>query len=283
MKSKENQLNKLYLDIGGNGVQYQINSNDMLSFSTKNKNKKYVIQKIINLINENNIHQLSISSPGACNTKTGWIDGLSGIQDYGNFNIYEEINSQLETPILILVHNDANCSLISNMDHANVEHAIQLNIGTGIGGAIAINGNLIIGANGYAGEFGYGIKNHDKKNISQQISSNALVDRFSPKYKNAKDIFQKEQHNPIFTSWLYDVSCFLINLQYFIDPQVIFISGGVSNNPRFLELINKSIDEKMKELDGYKIRPTIFVSNIKNDGLKGARILLENHARNKNN
>ncbi len=58
----------------------------------------------------------------------------------------------------IAVDNDANCAAVAEHHFGaarGVDHAILLTLGTGIGGAAIVNGVLLRGANGFAGEFGH--------------------------------------------------------------------------------------------------------------------------------
>lgn len=58
----------------------------------------------------------------------------------------------------VLVDNDANVALLVEHRHgaaAGAEHAVLLTIGTGIGGALVVNGELVRGATGAAAELGH--------------------------------------------------------------------------------------------------------------------------------
>ena len=274
MKSKKQYYNVLLVDIGGNGVQYQINDK-ILSFSTIKKDKEYVLKMLAKISNNNNINNISVSSPGACNSKTGWIDGFSGIINYGNFNFYNELLEKLKNKeTKILINNDANCCLAANIFSTGIQNAIQISIGTGIGGAIAIKGNLVVGTNGYAGEFGYGLTDVEGINISQKISANALVKRFDDKYQNAKDIFKNELDSDILNLWFDDLAKYIINLNYIFDSENIFLSGGITKNKSFYKKIIYSINKILSNNIGYTLKPNIKISQNINDGIVGAKYLL---------
>ena len=56
------------------------------------------------------------------------------------------------------IDNDANCAAVAEHHFGaarGVDHALLVTLGTGIGGAAIINGQLLRGANGFAGEFGH--------------------------------------------------------------------------------------------------------------------------------
>jgi glucokinase len=58
----------------------------------------------------------------------------------------------------VFVDNDANCALLAEHRHgaaAGARHAVMLTLGTGIGGAMVVDGKLVRGAVGSAGELGH--------------------------------------------------------------------------------------------------------------------------------
>ena len=64
----------------------------------------------------------------------------------------------------VVVDNDANAAALAEHRHGAAkgsEHAVLLALGTGIGGGMVINGKLYRGANGFAGEFGHMVVDHD--------------------------------------------------------------------------------------------------------------------------
>lgn len=65
---------------------------------------------------------------------------------------------QAEIGLPLRVDNDANCAAVAELHHGaitGVDHAVVINLGTGIGSAVIIGGELYRGANGMAGEWGH--------------------------------------------------------------------------------------------------------------------------------
>ena len=80
-------------------------------------------------------------------------------------NIAALVAERLGRPT-VAIDNDANCAAVAEHHFGaarGVDHALLLTLGTGIGGAAIVNGVLLRGANGFAGEFGH-----------------LMVDRFGP-------------------------------------------------------------------------------------------------------
>ena len=81
-----------------------------------------------------------MSVPGAVNQEKGVIDGFSAVPYIHGFSWYEALSSY---QIPVHLENDANCVGLSELlAHPELENAACVVIGTGIGGAMIINGRL---------------------------------------------------------------------------------------------------------------------------------------------
>lgn len=60
--------------------------------------------------------------------------------------------------IPVLIGNDGDCTLLGELTHGaavGVDHAVLLTLGTGVGGGILVDGRLLVGSRGIAGELGH--------------------------------------------------------------------------------------------------------------------------------
>jgi len=57
----------------------------------------------------------------------------------------------------VVVDNDANCAAVATarIDAPDMDHVVVVTLGTGIGGGIVVDGRILRGHHGYAGEFGH--------------------------------------------------------------------------------------------------------------------------------
>ena len=95
------------------------------------------------------LYGIAMSVPGAVNQETGVIDGFSAVPYIHGFSWYEALSSY---QIPIHLENDANCVGLSELlAHPELENAACVVIGTGIGGAMIINGELHRGRHGLVG------------------------------------------------------------------------------------------------------------------------------------
>lgn len=266
-------MKTLAFDIGGTGCQWiefdsnfkEVNSGE---FSTINLDKDQVLDKIALVINKYNSSEIrvGISSPTAINAQTGYAYGISGIKNYGNFNLYDELAKRVETKVLAT--NDANAALLGTIffEKQKVRNAALVTLGTGVGGALMINSQIVEGKDGFAGEFGYGLMFDNDLNVSQNISTNALVKMVqiqTGKELNGKEIltiYKNKSDNEIVLitdEWLTKVSRFLSFLTYSLNVEIIFLGGGISSNEFFLEQVRELMQKEFKNYGVSKIMPII--------------------------
>jgi beta-glucoside kinase len=90
---------------------------------------------------------VAISAPGYVNPHTGFIEMGGAIRKFDNFAIKRWLEQQVRLPVAI--ENDANCVLLAERwrgKAADMSNFLVLTIGTGIGGAIFCNNQLVHGA-----------------------------------------------------------------------------------------------------------------------------------------
>lgn len=145
------------LDIGGTHIRAGILANKSRpAFISQTPNKRGEILKEVFKIIENVIQagglrgiQIVVGCPGliSCDGKISaalyW--PASGI------HLGKEIRKKFACKALIL--NDAN--LQAHAIAEKTKNAIYMTLGTGVGGAIVLNHQVVLGGNGYAGEYGH--------------------------------------------------------------------------------------------------------------------------------
>jgi glucokinase len=115
-----------------------------------------VIRRIRDLGGRGELRGVGIGVPGFIDMEAGVIVGSANLPGFQGFPIRDEIQKHLGTPILL--ENDANAAAVGEMwigAGKNVKDLILLTLGTGIGGGIVIDGKVLHGFRGMAGEFGH--------------------------------------------------------------------------------------------------------------------------------
>lgn len=289
--------NILSFDIGGTFIKYGIvNSRGKIIFKNKNKtpenNKTEIINFIkniaLNLKSIYNIDKISISIAGIVNTN-GLIVFSPNIKYLENVNLKEEIykNTNIET----FIENDVNCATLGELWYGSgkdKENFIMITFGTGIGGAIVLNGKLLKGANNGAGEIGHMIINENgqlcncgNRGCYEKYSSiSALIDIY---YKEtceqltAEEIIKKaenleEPSLTLYNEFINHIVTGIKNLTYILDIGLIIIGGNICKNNKFLKDINYKFKESV--LPFYKEKTKIIKAKLDNDAsLYGAAYL----------
>lgn len=105
--------------------------------------------------NKGEILGLGIGAPNG-NFYTGNIEYASNLPWKGIVPIISELEKRIELPIVMT--NDANAAALGEMLYGgagNMRDFIVITIGTGLGGGIVTDGNLVHGRHGMAGELGH--------------------------------------------------------------------------------------------------------------------------------
>jgi glucokinase len=129
---------------------------------------KFVVDRIVALVQEairqvisrhggreSDFAGIGIGSPGPLDRATGTVINTPNL-GWRNFPLRDLIANAIGLPATL--DNDANCATYGEWwlgAGRNVDHLVGLTLGTGIGGGIVLNGEILHGANDAAGEIGH--------------------------------------------------------------------------------------------------------------------------------
>ena len=266
----------LGIDIGGTAVKIGIvteNGEVLLSSSYDVAFDKYetpifeTIKKSIkiflhdNKINPRELLGIGVSATGQVNSNVGSIVGVGGnIKNWCGTEIKKELESIYN--IKTTVVNDANCMVIGEQwvgKARGFKNIIGVTIGTGVGGGIVVDSNILLGKIGIAGELGHFSINSQGKQCTcgnlgcyeQYASMTALINMVREKYEtlegisfskdniNGKLIFEElenknESIQIIVNEWIENIGKGLVSLTHIFNPEIILIGGGVSKQEELL-------------------------------------------------
>lgn len=211
---------------------------------------------------------LSMSLPGTVDQKTGTIRGQSSLPYI--HKVPFRILAEKETEMKIKMENDANCAALGEtwMGCAkNLESAAFLIFGTGLGGALCLDGKLVRGFHLAAGEFSDFISFYDRKtlqmrNVDAIISTKKCVKRVieSTGMKetdlNGEVIFRRAEENLEPYDDAVDEICFetavlAFNIQHVFDPEAIILGGGMSGQTLWYSRTMEYLKEIYSRTDSF--------------------------------
>ncbi|PGP47323.1 sugar kinase [Bacillus thuringiensis] len=254
-------------DIGGTQIKYGIVSEIGRVLKRKtvateiHLGGERIIQKLIyvskKIMNEHTIAGIGISTTGIVDINKGIVTGgADHIPGYSTIPIIDRLQEILKVPVSI--DNDVNCAAFGekwNSSGREKENFIMLTLGTGIGGAIFIGGELYRGHSFSAGEWGNMLI--EGKTFEEVASISGLI-RLVRKYKgkgewNGKRIFELydkgdrevAQAVGIFFKHL---AIGISNLAYIFNPETIIIGGGITDRGNeFLKEVKEEVSKYLNQ------------------------------------
>jgi len=115
-----------------------------------------VIRAVRTHIGTDGLRGVGIGVPGYIDMDAGVVVGSANLPGFEGFPVRDEVQQELGTTIIL--ENDANAAALGEMwlgAGRGVNDLILLTLGTGIGGGIVIDGKVLHGFLGMAGEFGH--------------------------------------------------------------------------------------------------------------------------------
>ncbi len=103
------------------------------------------------------IEGIGIGAPNG-NFYTGCVDNAPNLTIKGVLNFEEEMHKYMNVPVVL--SNDANAAAFGEMVYGGakgMQHFIMFTLGTGVGSGIVVDGKLVHGSTGGAGELGHNI------------------------------------------------------------------------------------------------------------------------------
>ena len=231
--------------------------------------------------------EVSFATPGFLNPEKGIIK-LSGNLGLKDFDVQKELSEIFKNKKLHII-NDANAAALGEFWKGagkDFKSIAFYTIGTGIGGGLVINGNLIYGQDGYAGEFGHGGNFQNEyectcglKHCIEPVSSATGIERALTKHFKkettlesvAQDFIKGDiKIKEIIKKALIPLAHHIATIELAINPEAIIIGGGPT---AMGEPLRKLIEENVKEvqLDFISSSTPILLATTKNDaGVYGA-------------
>ena len=225
--------------------------------------ESYIIENVKDLKEKYKITEIGIAVPGTI-YKTEILKSVNlGVE---NYNLIEKIKTEINLPITI--RNDAKCAAIAESKLGalkNYKRSIFLTLGTGIGGAVIINGKLLDTGELPGCEFGHivvqkdGIKcNCGKKGCFEKYASmKALKNNLrtslgldeTTRGQELLDMIRKngedEKIKKIVDEYIEYLSIGISNLINIFEPEAVGIGGSfVFFADVLLEKLKNNIQEK---------------------------------------
>ena len=294
------------IDVGGTKIEgvtlRQGNQPEIISRiripTEKEKGYKHIIKQISKLFRElkkktgESPSEIGIAIPGTHDPGRQTIKNANTTSLIGK-PLLHDLQKTLQLPVKLA--NDANCFVLAEAKHGaayrinpNAEVVFGIIMGTGVGGGIVINGSIINGLQGIAGEWGHNFLDESggkcycgKTGCVETIISGPALEEYYHKLsgnsKTLKEInYLHEQGHDSHASKTIHRLCHyfgkgvarVINI---IDPEIIVIGGGLGN---IKGLYTEGVKEAKKYIFNHSLKTTFAQPELGDSaGVIGAALL----------
>ena len=261
-------MNIVAIDMGGTSIKFACIVDDKIiqrnSVSTQTQNYEKLLTDVVKGINElgnDSFVGISISVPGQIDVQNQKILNAGSITCLTNRELVKDLENEFCVPVRI--ENDGNCALIAEHHFGvgkGLDNLALIILGTGVGGSLVFNNEIVRTRNHFSAEFGYMIFDRSKLNSWEFLNGSVVkmtdyVKKRVPRFANSdgKHIFDLYKIDPDVTEILSDfymnIAIGIYNIQAMFDPDMVIIGGAISERSDLIHNIN----EKMELL--YRKRP----------------------------
>jgi len=278
------------IDIGGTSTKFaKVDSRGTIyekgSFDTfRSMSREAFLGEIFRICDHavsEGVQGIGVSSLGVIDSKSGrFLGAVQNLPALQGMNLKEELEARYPClPVVIL--NDAKAVALGELwvgEGRGCSSLLCITLGTGIGGALVMNGKLVHGFHNRAGEIGYSDYISDKDFAERHYSTEAVMSKISKEmqepvdgFKFFKKCYNKEpEYLAAFEEWMRGVARLIANLCLLVDPQKVLIGGGISSE---CELIIPTLTRLTDEMLPAEFRGQTVIApagNSYNAGILGA-------------
>lgn len=259
----------LAMDIGGTAIKTAV-FNETADIITEKEFKAVsckgadcLMQQILDIIDDHkDIDRIGVSSTGQIDNKTGSVIGSTeSIPGWTGVNIKGIIKEKFNIPTV--VENDVNAMAIGEAfygEGVGYNSFLCLTYGTGVGGAIFLDGQIVRGSTGAAAEFGHILTHAGGKQCpcgsfgcyEAYASTNALISNVRDTLSREQDgrtIFSEYKNDKalknLIDEWIEEIVYGLVSLIYVFNPNLIILGGGIMEQSYLINSIPASLKGKL--------------------------------------
>ena len=232
---------------------------------------------------EGQVEALVMSAPGKIDANRGYFYTSGALKYIDQTDLAAILKERI--PVPFAVENDAKAAALAELwkgSMQGIQEGSVIVLGTGIGGAVIINGKLHRGYTFAAGEYS-NIATDWRKPVEPHTawyslaSTSALIKMYAKKknmdpaelngrifFKNVND--GEPEAAEVLDDFAYYVASGIYSLQIILDCQRFAIGGGISKQPVLLERINYMLDQIFEAKQPCTMsKPEVVVCTFGND------------------
>ncbi|MBR3347430.1 MAG: ROK family protein [Solobacterium sp.] len=206
---------------------------------------------------QSEVKGIAVSMPGMLDDKTGYARTSGALKFLAGSNVAKEMRERYGLPVSI--ENDGKAAALAEHWKGSLKgcsNCAVVIIGTGIGGGIILNNQLLVGKDFSAGEYSYMAVDERKTDTTDGYwcryghvgLSRMVASRTGEDYQplDGIEIFRRirnhdEQAIAALKEFTYGYAVQIYNLSVLLDLEKIAIGGGLSEDPLLMDYLNAGI------------------------------------------
>ena len=229
------------------------------------------------------------SFPGSVDEKLGTIHNIVALPYLKEIPLSQDLSAALG--LRVAIENDANCAALGENWTGAARAARDVCFivcGTGVGGALLHDGEVLHGKHFLCGELGFMRLPPAGRVLDREGSVSGLVQRVAQEkglpagsldgekvfaLAEQGDIIAKKQIDYMYRALAYGI----VNAQYLFDPDIFLIGGAISACPYFVPSLKGHVMDLIGEVPAVAVEPDIVACQHGNDAnlLGAARHFLQ--------
>ena len=258
---------RMVFDVGGTAIKYSVmdetferrHSGEVPTPLDTQEHFFAVIEEIYRRY-EHEADGIAMSLPGFINTETGYCSGGGYLRFNHRRSIAPELSAICGCPVKIA--NDGKCAALAELKLGSLKGCRNAGVyifGTGVGGGVIVDGKVISGVHGTAGEYSFMRFRYDRwedpeSTVGIACSTTGLLKR----YKKIRGFAEGEMIDGRFffdrvnggepeavealRGFARLVAKHIADLTILLDMERIAIGGGISAQPVLLETLRRELD-----------------------------------------
>lgn len=215
---------------------------------------------------------ISLSMPGIIDSQCGYIYTGGALTYNCSSSFAGFVEERCGTKVFL--ENDGKCAALAELWRGSLKDAgsgIVLVLGTGVGGGIILNGELVKGSHFSAGEISYMCLEAGKFGQPEAMAGGScgafsLVqeakEKFHLEHLDGRQFFSMLEKGAagaeeILERYCRRVAVLVFNLQMVLDVQKISVGGGISRQPKLIECLKRQVGQLFSNEEIKKFSPDL--------------------------
>lgn len=281
----------LSIDIGGTNLKFGLldragNLIEHDKVPTPTDNRDHFLSVLESIIDAyvTQIRGIAISVPGKIDVQQGIVYFGGSLPFLDKFQLKAKLEAKYQLPVGL--ENDGKSAALAELWLGNLSdtpNSAAVVLGTGVGGGVILNNQLLYGAHFQAGEFSFMLNDFNNPDFIQaavggNTSAVGMIRTIGTQLGLADvtdgvGVFEAIKSGDQFAVTTFNHFCLyvakmILNIQSVVDLQRYVIGGGISAQPLVVQTINQQYDQMLKQtpiIQATLTKPNIIKAKFGND------------------